>query len=153
MNDIEKNFCTDYTNKLLNCELCFAFLNPVDRNADWAPAYFQIIQRPMDLSTVKQKLLDDKYHSVDEWHSDINLIWKNATTFNKKPSLLYFVADFLQKKCNKQLTKIPHTKQELYYLQLQKANQKLEKLLAFDMPEQSSVPRVSPEELHIKSDL
>lgn len=144
MNDVEKKFCLDFTQKLIDCELSVAFVNPVDRNADYAPDYFRIIEHPMDLTTVKNKIIDGKYKSAESWHADINLIWKNAVTFNKKPSLLFFVADFLQKKCDHQLSKIPRTKQDLLLMKLDKVNNKMSKLLSFDMAEQSSVPKVDP---------
>lgn len=144
MNSVEKDFCLDFTKKLIKCELSIPFVHPVDRNADYAPAYFRIIDHPMDLTTVKTKIIDGKYKSSNEWHADINLIWKNAVTFNKKPSPIYYVADFLQKKCDRHLAKIPKTKQDLLLMKLEKVNNKMTKLLAFDMAEHSSVLKVDP---------
>lgn len=152
MNDVEKEFCLNFTQKLIDCELSIAFVHPVDRHAEYAPEYFRIIEHPMDLTTVKNKIIDEKYKSVEEWHGDINLIWKNAVTFNKKPSLLFFVADFLQKKCDRHLSKIPRTKQDLLLMKLDKVNNKLTKLLAFDMVEQSSVPKVDAKFVQIDTD-
>ena len=58
MNDVEKEFCLNFTQKLIDCELSIAFVNPVDKNADYAPDYFRIIEHPMDLSTVKNKIIE-----------------------------------------------------------------------------------------------
>ena len=151
MNDVEKDFCLNFTQKLIDCELSIAFVSPVDRNADYADDYFRIIEHPMDLTTVKNKIIDGKYKSVENWRADINLIWKNAVTFNKKPSLLFFVADFLQKKCDRHLSKIPRTKQDLLLMKLDKVNNKLTKLLSFDMAEQSSVPKVDASLMQLSS--
>ncbi|OHS94903.1 Bromodomain containing protein [Tritrichomonas foetus] len=150
MNEVELTFCKNFTKKLIKCELTIAFASPIDRNADWAPDYFRIIEHPMDLSTIENKLEDSEYKTVEEWRSDINLIWKNAMTFNKKPSPLFYVADFLQKKCDKNLAIIPRTENDVLMIRLEKANRRMTKLLAFDAPEQSSVPRVDPASLRIK---
>ena len=145
MNEVERQFSYDFTQRLLACKLTLAFATPVSKNEDYAVDYFKIIEHPMDLSTVIKKIDANDYKRIEDWKSDIYLIWKNAMNFNKKPHLLYTIADFLQKKCDKYLAVLPHNKTELLMLRLEIANKKFAKLLAFEMPEQSSVPRIDQE--------
>ncbi|KAJ8575459.1 hypothetical protein ON010_g3753 [Phytophthora cinnamomi] len=51
-----------------------------------APTYFDIIKSPMDLSTMRRKILDGKYTSVNfrAFRDDFELMCLNAVTFNSK---------------------------------------------------------------------
>ncbi|KAG7386919.1 hypothetical protein PHYPSEUDO_015124 [Phytophthora pseudosyringae] len=51
-----------------------------------APTYFDIIKSPMDLSTMREKLLDEKYTRVNfrAFRDDFELMCLNAVTFNSK---------------------------------------------------------------------
>ena len=138
----EKDFCCKLVHKLMNSPICKEFVLPVDPNESYADDYFKIIARPMDLTKVLNKLNDNKYTNVVSFEDDLNLIWQNAMTFNRKPSPLYYVADFLQKKCAKKLSKVPATEQDVIYLRLQKLNNQMKELLEFELPEYSMVQRI-----------
>lgn len=56
------------------------FTNPVNAIKDEAYDYHDVIQKPMDFSTIKSKL--ETYSSVDDLFSDIFLIFDNAMTYN-----------------------------------------------------------------------
>jgi hypothetical protein len=47
-----------------------------------APGYFSIISKPMDLQTMKQKLLGGEYGSWDVFKADLDLMFTNAKTYN-----------------------------------------------------------------------
>lgn len=44
--------------------------------------YFDVIENPMDLSTVKENLLSDKYSNPNSLFRDFRLIFSNSRTFN-----------------------------------------------------------------------
>lgn len=72
------------------------FQTPVGRTV---PNYFKIITRPMDLSTVKQKLSPthfNHYDSAGSFIADIKLIFSNCYTFNAKESQLSQTAKALE---------------------------------------------------------
>lgn len=50
-----------------NKKLSHIFREPVKPTADFAPDYFSIIKHPMDLSTVRSKLRNGDYTSVEEF--------------------------------------------------------------------------------------
>jgi hypothetical protein len=82
--------------------LTLPFRLPVDPVRDNAPGYFEIIQNPMDLSTVKKKLSEHRYESVQAFVSDLHLIWDNALVFNGPESMFAFMATDLKKWTEKQ---------------------------------------------------
>lgn len=68
----------------------WAFQAPVDPVSLGLHDYFNIIKRPMDLSTIYQKLCDDfKYSNPQEFVDDMWLMFNNAWLYNKKTSKVY----------------------------------------------------------------
>ncbi|KAK0529562.1 hypothetical protein OC835_004301 [Tilletia horrida] len=63
------------------------FLRPVDPIADGVPTYLEEIRNPMDLGTMEKKLEAGAYGSMDEFASDMELIWANCRLFNPAFSL------------------------------------------------------------------
>jgi len=65
-------------------EVSWIFREPVDPIALNIPSYFEVISRKdaRDLGTIRQKLDSDKYESVSAFEADIDLMVRNAITFN-----------------------------------------------------------------------
>ncbi|KZO96454.1 hypothetical protein CALVIDRAFT_514798 [Calocera viscosa TUFC12733] len=72
----------------------FLFLEPVDPIALGIPTYFDVIPRKdaRDLSTIRNKLEQDKYESVEAFDADIRLMIDNAIKFNGADSEVAAVA-------------------------------------------------------------
>jgi hypothetical protein len=65
------------------------FKDPVD----WEGTdYLTVVKRPMDINTVRSRLVDDMYNSREECIQDIRLIWDNAKLYNDPNSKLYALA-------------------------------------------------------------
>jgi chromatin structure-remodeling complex subunit RSC4 len=60
------------------------------------PDYYKIIARPVALDTVKRKLDEKAYKHLREVRDDLNLIFRNAKTYNMKGSGIYVDAQTLQ---------------------------------------------------------
>lgn len=60
------------------------------------PDYYKIIARPVALDTVKKKLDENMYRHLREVRDDLNLIFRNAKTYNMKGSGIYIDAQALQ---------------------------------------------------------
>ena len=65
------------------------FRQPVDPTALQIPDYFEIIKKPMDLSSIKKKLDTGQY--IDPWQyvDDVWLMFDNAWLYNRKTSRVY----------------------------------------------------------------
>lgn len=88
--------CLRVMDTILSFHISRMFSQPVDPERDQCPTYFTIITKPMDLGTVKNKLLENKYNSITEWKADVEQVWENAYTFNGKTSVVALLAKQLQ---------------------------------------------------------
>ncbi|XP_019862925.1 PREDICTED: CREB-binding protein-like isoform X2 [Amphimedon queenslandica] len=61
-------------------------VNPIDLGI---PDYFDIIKNPIDLSIIRRKLEDGSYSNPWQFCDDIQLMFDNAWTYNKKTSRVY----------------------------------------------------------------
>lgn len=72
------------------------FSRPVDPVSDNCPDYPEIIKNPMDLGTIAQKLEENKYSTVAEWKSDVDIVWTNSLTYNKNNQTLVMITTEMQ---------------------------------------------------------
>ncbi|XP_022337408.2 uncharacterized protein LOC111133364 isoform X2 [Crassostrea virginica] len=79
--------CLTLLETIFQCNDSSPFRFPVDR--DELPEYFDIIEHPMDLSTVKENLLSDRYSNPNSLFKDLCLIFSNSCTFNTNNSSIY----------------------------------------------------------------
>lgn len=63
------------------------FLSPVTK--DEVPDYHDIISNPMDFGTIKCKLGNGEYKTVDQFFNDCRLIFENCRLYNKEHSSVY----------------------------------------------------------------
>eukprot|EP00468_Gymnochlora_sp_CCMP2014_P014486 CAMPEP_0167767374 /NCGR_PEP_ID=MMETSP0110_2-20121227/16014_1 /TAXON_ID=629695 /ORGANISM="Gymnochlora sp., Strain CCMP2014" /LENGTH=487 /DNA_ID=CAMNT_0007655805 /DNA_START=273 /DNA_END=1736 /DNA_ORIENTATION=+ len=78
--------CRNLVQSLLKHKHGWVFREPVDPVKLNIPTYHNIITKPMDLGTIKSKLLQGVYMDVDEFGADVRLVWSNAIKFNGKTS-------------------------------------------------------------------
>ncbi|XP_072171687.1 uncharacterized protein [Diadema setosum] len=60
------------------------FIEPVQES--YAPNYYSIIKAPMDIATMDLKVEEKMYHSVNEFVSDMDLIFQNCVQYNGRKS-------------------------------------------------------------------
>ncbi|XP_034552830.1 ATPase family AAA domain-containing protein 2-like isoform X2 [Notolabrus celidotus] len=73
-------FLRDVTNRLSQDKRFKAFTKPVD--LEEVPDYAEVIEKPMDLSTVLSNVDRHKYGTVKEFLQEVDLIWQNALEYN-----------------------------------------------------------------------
>ena len=71
------------------------FLKPVSR--DDVPDYYKVIETPMDLSTVEEKLEGDSYNSPKDLVDDLKLIFGNCKRYNDATTVYFKCAVKLEK--------------------------------------------------------
>lgn len=59
------------------------------------PDYYQIIKKPIDLTTIRKRVKRGIYQTIDEFQDDITLLFNNARTYNIEGSQVYTDAIFL----------------------------------------------------------
>jgi hypothetical protein len=138
--EIEFAWCQSYLEKLMNHPLAISFLHPVDPERDVAPDYFRVITQPMDLGTIHAKLTNREYQTSAEFFGDLDLVWSNALTYNKK-GLLHEFAKFFRPKCEAESRRLPKTKMEEWNRKLAKTQKKISALLALPFPGETLLPR------------
>ncbi|KAG8452491.1 hypothetical protein GDO86_004324 [Hymenochirus boettgeri] len=77
-------FCEIILMEMESHEEAWPFLEPV--NPRLVPGYRKIIKNPMDFSTMRHKLLNDKYSSCEEFAEDAQLVFSNCQLFNDDES-------------------------------------------------------------------
>ncbi len=65
------------------------FRTPVDPNELGIPDYFEIIKKPMDMSSIRRNLENGVYKDPWEFVDDIWLMFENAWVYNRKTSRVY----------------------------------------------------------------
>ncbi|KAJ8968632.1 hypothetical protein NQ317_014758 [Molorchus minor] len=65
--------------------------------------YYTIIQKPMDLQTIRENLRQKKYQSREEFLADVNQIVENSNLYNGPKSSLTVAAQRMLNKCVERL--------------------------------------------------
>ncbi|OAP55350.1 hypothetical protein AYL99_10323 [Fonsecaea erecta] len=102
--ELQLKFCDEVLKELMNPKNWQAnqyFTHPVDPVALNIPTYFQIIKKPMDLSTVKTKLQNNAYEKARDFEEDVRLIFKNCFKFNPEGDLVNAAGHQLEELFNK----------------------------------------------------
>jgi hypothetical protein len=69
------------------------FREPVNWKALGLTDYLQIVERPMDLGTIKSNIEKNIYANIDECARDVRQVWTNCMLYNRDGSEYYHLAD------------------------------------------------------------
>ncbi|KAL0233014.1 hypothetical protein GEMRC1_011761 [Eukaryota sp. GEM-RC1] len=72
------------------------FSAPVDPNTCGAPDYYDRVINPMDLGTVRNRLHNGYYRSIEEFADDCRQTFENSLTFNPKDHPVHNIALYLK---------------------------------------------------------
>lgn len=88
-----------FTNPLIGfwTRLVGPFREPVDPVEDGVPDYLDKVSRPMDLSTIKQKMDQKQYATEEEFLVDVRQIFENCFTYWKKGDPMWAAGERLQR--------------------------------------------------------
>ncbi|XP_078077521.1 uncharacterized protein LOC144499281 [Mustelus asterias] len=79
------------------------FNEPVDES--YAPGYHKIVEEPMDLSTIENKLTEKKYSSKWDFESDFRLMFDNCEQYNGKGNEYTLMAQAVERCFDKAMAK------------------------------------------------
>ena len=69
-----------FNEQIMNIENSYAFHKPVNK-AKYKD-YYDLIKNPIDLETIKNKIITKKYKTREQFISDFNLLYSNCETYN-----------------------------------------------------------------------
>ena len=61
------------------------------------PDYYQLIQQPIALSTIRKRISSHHYRNVLDFREDMRLMFNNARTYNQEGSWVYVDAEEMEK--------------------------------------------------------
>lgn len=109
--------CESLLNMLFAHRCAEPFKYPVDPVALGIPDYPLIIEEPMDLSTVRQKLKNREYPTPSHMLTDVRKIWANSFIYNKVNSqmnnMTADICDYFQK-IQKEVIENPYEEMAAY---------------------------------------
>lgn len=73
------------------------FAEPVD--IDEVPDYKDVVTHPIDLGTMRTKLREGKYQSLDDMENDFNLMIQNCLAYNNKDTIFYRAGVRMRDQC------------------------------------------------------
>ncbi|XP_060621852.2 protein polybromo-1 isoform X6 [Anolis sagrei] len=92
------------------------------------PDYYAIIKEPIDLKTVAQRIQNGSYKSIHAMAKDIDLLVKNAKTYNEPGSQVFKDANAIKKIFNVKKAEIEHSELTKSSLRIRTANLAASKL-------------------------
>ncbi|TPX70815.1 hypothetical protein SpCBS45565_g01462 [Spizellomyces sp. 'palustris'] len=98
--------CRQLLNSLKKHHAAWPFLAPVDPLAVGAPDYFNVIKKPMDLSTVERKLASQEYAKAQELADDVQLMLNNCFTYNPPTNAVHQLGKTLETHFSLQVNKL-----------------------------------------------
>jgi|TARA_A100001015_G_scaffold319868_1_gene444223 hypothetical protein len=81
--------------KIINRRDSEMFRDPVNWQDLGLLDYLDVVQKPMDLGTVRANMRSNKYANAEEAVEDVRLIWRNAQLYNAPGSHVYVKAKTL----------------------------------------------------------
>ncbi|EST09462.1 Bromodomain protein [Kalmanozyma brasiliensis GHG001] len=95
----ELRFCTRIIDDLLKPSYqnaAWVFYDQPTMDFDWAPAYFQMIKKPIALRDVQKNIRSGVYADADEFNADMQLLFQNCFTFNPPGTDVYNLGEQLK---------------------------------------------------------
>lgn len=126
INDAQRKWCIKVINHLFKWKLTVFFRRPIDPAKNEFPNYFQIIQKPMDLETVKKTLLDGNYPNIDSFTADLQLIFENAKKYHGQNTIMWFIAEEILQWIEKMKEKLNLSSDEIWYNELVEIQKKID---------------------------
>jgi hypothetical protein len=122
----EREQCLRIIEKLINTELYGLFVKlDIQGSDDWQKEYRRLIPRPMDLQTVRADLQANRYRSLQDFSTAVDLIWTNSIKFNGEDSYFASIALQGQAKFRRAFAKICRTREEEWLRKLIRTAQQL----------------------------
>lgn len=71
------------------------------------PDYYDVIQNPIDMTTIESNIRQEKYNTLEELISDFRIMFSNCRQYNEEGSQIFEDANVLEKALNEKLNEYP----------------------------------------------
>lgn len=107
--------CKAITHELMDRPLNGYFREPVDPIKEGLKNYNEIVEHPMDFSTIDKRLKSDYYPSGREWYNDVCLVYENALKYHPKGTIFHQIAEYSLNEFKKQAVGFGCTEPQQWY--------------------------------------
>ncbi|RLN56164.1 hypothetical protein BBJ29_003320 [Phytophthora kernoviae] len=125
--------------KLMDSEYGWTFNNPVDPVQWNIPDYFDIIKCPMDLGTIKKRLENDHFNSVEAFAGDVRLVFENCIAYNSSTNKFNIAAKQLLASFNKSLAALKNQLEKQLFKRCEQRREEMCQLCGTPAPGGASV--------------
>lgn len=94
MREVMRRFGT-ILKQLSQHKWAWPFMEPLNVEALGLHDYYEIIEKPMDLGTIRENMKSNKYKNVREIYADAKLVFLNAMEYNEQNSDVHVMAEQL----------------------------------------------------------
>lgn len=130
LSEEQKARAADVLKQLMGRPDAVHFLEPVDWKELGLLDYPRVIENPMDFQTIKKKMAEGRYASVEEIFDDVQLIWDNCMLYNEDTADIFKMAVKMQDTTKLEVAKVfgalKYGQKSSAYRELQAQKQELE---------------------------
>ncbi|VVB02133.1 unnamed protein product [Arabis nemorensis] len=151
--ELMRQFATIFR-QLAQHKWAWPFLEPVDVKGLGLHDYYKVIEKPMDLGTIKNKMESSGYSNVREIYADVRLVFKNALRYNEEKEDVHVMAEsLLQRFEEKWLLIMPKLVEEEKKQAEEEAEGRVNKQLALEAAQADMARELSNELYEIDMEL
>ena len=109
MNENEKQKILFITERMTQYHIAKLFCIKIDEKMENYEDYIKIIKEPMDLITIKDRIINNYYKSFDDWMKDMNLVFDNAIKYYGRRTTIKCFVEQMRFWLNQNLDEYPPT--------------------------------------------
>jgi hypothetical protein len=122
----EREECLRIIEKLISKDFCLSFVTlDLSSGHPWQKEYRRQIRTPMDLTTIKQNLQNNRYRSMNAFRADVELVWVNSIQFNGEDSFFACLAREGRLLFEKSMAKLCRSREEKWLRKVIKVSRAL----------------------------
>lgn len=140
MTDFQKNYCFKMLDKIEKHPISQIFMQQSNLNDSHFSKYIDKQKKVMDFKTIRKKIIDKQYKSMNEWGQDVRIIFSNAKNNFKDDSPIYKMGQDLSEWFENKWNDYPRSEEELWVKKLRKIQESIKYLSEHFPIEKSFIP-------------
>ncbi|KAK8893854.1 hypothetical protein M9Y10_022283 [Tritrichomonas musculus] len=129
LSDFQLKQCLKILDKLEEKSISKPFQRNLAENFGLPEPIREYLEKPIDLSTIRDRLKNNKYKTIQEWGRDVFLVFDNVLCLFHVGSPINAMAKDLRNWFEKKLKNFPRTRNEKWLIEFNSTHEKLQKLV------------------------